>query len=96
MWLGLNVIVVGLLAGAISSMLLAIFKLGKIKPNGVVVSALAVVLTITAFFGVIRLIMQFIHVAPVAGSIHLAVGFLVAFIAAPSWVAWLHLERRNG
>lgn len=92
-WLALNIVVTGLLAVAASFVIVLLSKALKLKSLGVTGSVIAVAITIIALFALMKLLMQFTHVAPVAGAIHLALGGLVAFIAAPASFAWL--EKRE-
>tara|TARA_B100000678_G_scaffold171993_1_gene143497 strand:+ start:259 stop:555 length:297 start_codon:yes stop_codon:yes gene_type:complete len=89
-WLGLNVIFVSLLAGAVSFLLLGLFKTVNLTPNGIALSAIAVILTVLALFGIANLAMQFTHIVPVAGAMHLALGSLVALMVSPSWIGWMN------
>ena len=88
MWLALNIVVTGLLAVAASFLTILLSNALKLKSLRVVGPVMAATLTIITLFALMKLLMQFTHVAPAAGSIHLVLGCLVALITAPASFAW--------
>ena len=88
-WLGLNLIIVASLAGLVSALVLILSKSSGAKPNGIALSAVSVVGSVLVLLALTMVIQQFVHVAPLEGSFHLALGTLVVLVAAPIWIAVL-------
>ena len=91
-WLALSVAVTGLLAIVSSTFVVFLLKTSGLSVSSSVGSLISFVLTFLTILSLMWFVMQSTHVAPLAGSLYLGLGSMVAAGFAPA--VFVRLSRR--